>query len=151
VSKNPGIGKRLLRAIVRFSLAILIGVAGTLSWQSYGDQLQNTVRTWAPSLDWLIPPATTKSATANGRSAELAEQLKPIALDLAVVRKAVEQLASNQEQLGAKDGEIAQSIAALQANEQELGDKISSLPAPKPAHVPPRRIAPHSPQPLNPQ
>jgi hypothetical protein len=149
VSKSPGIGKRLLRAIFRFSLVILIGVAGTLAWQSYGDEMQDTVRAWAPSLDWLIPPATTKSATANVRSAELAEQLKPIALDLAVVRKAVEQLATNQEQLAAKDGEISQSIAALQAAEQQLGDKISSLPAAKAVHTPPRRAPQHLPQPLN--
>jgi hypothetical protein len=149
VSKSPGIGKRLLRAIFRFALAILIGVAGTLSWQSYGDKVQDMVRARAPSLDWLIPPATTKSATANARSAELTVQLKPIALDLAVVRKAVEQLAANQEQLAAKDGEITQSIAALQATEQQLGDKISSLPAPKTAHIAPRRAPQHPPQPLN--
>ena len=149
VSKSPSIGKRLLRAILRFSIAILIGVVGTLSWQSYGDEVQDAVRTWAPSLGWLIPPATTKSATANA-SAELAEQLKPIALDLAVVRKAVEQLAVNQEQLAAKDGEMAQGIAALQTVEQELGDKISSQPAaPKTAHTTPRRAPQHPPQPLN--
>jgi hypothetical protein len=151
VSKSPSIGKRLLRAIFRFCLVLLIGVAGTLSWQSYGDEVRNTVRTWAPSLDWLIPPAATKSATVDARSAELAEQLKPIALDLAVVRKAVEQLAANQEQLAAKDGEMAQNIAALQAIEQELGDKISSLPPPKTAHVPPRRAPQHPPLPLDAQ
>lgn len=150
VSKSPGMGKRLLRATFRFFLAILIGVAGTLSWQSYGAEMQDTVRTWVPSVAWLIPPATTRTAAPNARSAEFAEQLKPIALDLAVVRKAVEQLAANQEQLAAKDGEIAQSIAALQTNQQELGDKISSLPAPKPVHIPPPRRAPqHPPQPLN--
>jgi hypothetical protein len=33
----------------------------------------------------------------------LAEQLKPVALDLAVVRKAVKQLAANQQQLAAKE------------------------------------------------
>jgi hypothetical protein len=148
VSKSPGIGKRLLRAILRFSLAVLIGVAGTLSWQSYGGEVQDAVRTWAPSLDWLIPPAATNPATANAHSVEFAEQLKPIALDLAVVRKAVEQLAANQAQLAAKNGEIAQSIAAVQATEQELGDKISSLPA---AHVPPRRAPQHPPLPLNAQ
>jgi hypothetical protein len=149
MSKGPGMGKRLSRATFRFFLAILIGVAGTLSWQSYGNEVQDTVRTWAPSLDWLIPPAATKSATPNAHSAELVEQLKPIALDLAVVRKAVEQVAANQEQLAAKDGEIAQSIASLQTNQQELGDKLSSLPAPKTAHVPPHRAPQHPPQPLN--
>lgn len=151
-SKSPAIGKRLLRtSILRFALAALIGVAGTLSWQAYAGQAQNMVRAWAPSLGWLIPPATTKSATANAGFAELAEQLKPIALDVVVVRKAVEQLAANQQQLAAKDGAITQSIAALQATEQELGDKISSLSAPKIAHVQPRRAPQHPPLSLNAQ
>jgi hypothetical protein len=45
-SKSPGIGKRLL-CTVDFplcSLAAVIGVAGTLSWQACGDQAQDTVR-----------------------------------------------------------------------------------------------------------
>ena len=150
--KSPDIGKRLLRtSIFRFALAALTGVAGTLSWQAYGEQAQDTVRALAPSLDWLIPPATTKSAAPNAGSAELAEQLKPIALDLVVVRKAVEQLAANQQQLAAKDREITQSIAALQATERELEDKISSLPATKVAHVPPRHPPQHPPLSLNAQ
>lgn len=151
VSKSRGIGKRQFGAIFRFALAILIGVAGTLSWQAYGDRVHDTVRAWAPSLDWLVPPATTKSPAADSGSAELAEQLKPVALDLAVVRKAIEQLAINQEQLARKNGEMAQSITALQATEQELGDKISSLPAPKTAHVPPRRAPQQQPLSLNAQ
>jgi len=151
-SASPGIGKRPLRtSILRFALAALIGVAGTLSWQAYGDRLRDAVRAWAPALDWLIAPGTPKSATANADPGALAEQLKPIALDLAVVRKAIEQLAFNQQQLAAKDAEIAQSIAALQATQQALGDKISASPAPKIAHAPPRRAAQPPPLSLNAQ
>jgi hypothetical protein len=148
-SKGPGLGKRMLRAILRVSVAILIGVVGTLSWQSYGDEARETVRSLVPSLDWLIPPPTPKSPTADGSSAELAGQLKPMALDLAVIRKGVEQLAANQEQLAARDGAIAQNITALQALEQELADKISSLPAPKTTHLAPRRAPEHPAQPSN--
>jgi hypothetical protein len=36
-------------------------------------------------------------------SAELQAQLKPVALDLAIVRRSVEQLASNQDQLARKE------------------------------------------------
>jgi hypothetical protein len=147
--KGPGIGKRMLRATLRVSLAILIGVVGTLSWQSYGDEAKETVRILAPSLDWLIPPATPKSPTADEGSAEVSGQLKPMALDLAVIRKGVEQLAANQAQLAAKDGAMAQNITALQALEQELADKISSLPAAKTAHLAPRRAPEHPAQPPN--
>jgi hypothetical protein len=148
-SKGPSIGKRTVRAIFRVSLAVLVGVVGTLSWQSYGDEARETVRSLAPSLDWLIPPATPKSPTADERSAELAGQLKPMALDLAVIRKGIEQLAANQAQLGANDVAIAQNIAALQALEQKLADKISSLPAPRTAHLAPRRAPEHVAQPSN--
>jgi methyl-accepting chemotaxis protein len=163
-----GIGKRVVRAIVRFVLAALIGVAATLSWQSYGDEAKEMIRTSTPSLGWLIPPSTMKSATADASSAEFAQQLKPIALDLATVRRSVEQLAANQQQLAAnqqrlaakqgemaqnvaaKQDEIAQNIAALQAIEQKVGDKISSLPASKPARTPARRPPLH-PTPSNSQ
>ncbi len=148
-SKGPGIGKRMLRAILRVSLAILVGVVGTLSWQSYGDEARETVRSMAPSLDWLIPPPMPKSPAGDERSADLAGQLKPMALDLAVIRKGVEQLAANQEQLAAKDGAIAQNITALQALGRELADRISSLPAPKTAHLAPRRAPEHPAQPSN--
>jgi hypothetical protein len=46
-------------------------------------------------------------------------------------------VAGPNEQLTAKDGEITQSVTALQATEQERGDKVSALPALKTAHVPP--------------
>jgi hypothetical protein len=175
VNERPGIGKRVFRAIVRFVFAVLIGVAATLSWQSYGDEAKETIRTWTPSLGWLIPPSTMKSATANATPVEFAQQLKPIALDLATVRRGVEQLAANQQQLAgdqqqlaanqqrlaakqgemaqnvaAKQDEIAQNIAALQAIEQKVGDKIFSLPASKPVRTPARRSAPR-PKPSNSQ
>jgi hypothetical protein len=66
-----------------------------------------------------------------------------------VIRRGVEQLAANQAQLAAKDGAMAQNITALQALEQELADKISSLPAAKTAHLAPRRAPEHPAQPSN--
>jgi hypothetical protein len=139
----------MFRAIFRVSSAVLIGVVGTLSWQSYGDEAKETVRSLAPSLDWLIPPATSKSPTADERSAEVSAQLKPMALDLAVIRKGVEQLAANQAQLAANDGAMAQNITALGALDQELADKISSLPVPRTAHLAPRRAPEHAAQSSN--
>ena len=71
------------------------------------------------------------------------EQLKPVALDLAIVRRSVEQLATNQDQLARKQDQMAQAIATLQAAEQDLSQKILGLvppaapPAPKAVHVPP--------------
>jgi hypothetical protein len=73
----------------------------------------------------------------------LQAQLKPAALDLAIVKRSVEQLAANQDLLARKQDQMAQAIATLQAAEQDLSQKILGLappaapPAPKAAHVPP--------------
>ena len=62
-----------------------------------------------------------------------------MALDLAVLRRSVEQLASNQDQLARKQDQMTQAFATLQATEQDINQKILSLapPAPKAANVPP--------------
>jgi hypothetical protein len=78
----------------------------------------------------------------------LAQQLNPMALDIVAIQRQVAQLAANQGQLTADEGQIARSIAALQAAEQDVSEKISSLTEPKPVHVqarkPAQRIAPSS-------
>lgn len=149
--KSPGSASRFAHTIVRFGLAMLVGVAGTLAWQSYGGQVQALVRTLAPSLGPLVPPAPADPAGATPGA--LSEELKPIALDLVVVRKAVEQIAADQQQLAARNSEMAQNIKTLQATEQGLTDKISALPAAKPirASAPTRRALPHAPLPLTAQ
>ena len=117
---------RITRTLALFSVAVLIGVGATLSWQMVGP--------WAQSA---TPPAPAVT------SAELQAQLKPAALDLAIVKRSVEQLATNQDQLARKQDQMAQAIATLQAAEQDLSQKILGLappaapPAPKAAHVPP--------------
>ena len=122
--------RRITRGLALFSLAVLIGVAAALAWQSYGGE---AVKTWAPSL---LPASTTEPPAPVVTSAELQAQLKPAALDLAIVKRSVEQLAANQDLLARKQDQIAQAIATLQAAEQELSQKISSQPTSGAAHVP---------------
>jgi len=137
-SDKPSIGGRLMRSLARLSLAVLIGVGATLAWQSYGGE---AVRTWAPSLSWLLPASTMEppapAVTSTELQQQLQQQLKPMAIDLALVRRSEEQLAANQDQLARKQDQMAQAIAALQAAEQELSQKISSPPTSGAAHVPP--------------
>ena len=117
---------RITRTLALSSVAVLVGVGATLSWQMVGP--------WAQSA---TPPAPAVT------SAELQAQLKPAALDLAIVKRSVEQLATNQDQLARKQDQMAQAIATLQAAEQDLSQKILGLappaapPAPEAAHVPP--------------
>ena len=132
--------RRLTRSLARFSLAVLIGVGATLAWQSYGSE---AVRTWAPSLSPLLPASTMEPPAPAVTSAELQAQLKPAALDLAIVKRSVEQLAANQDQLARKQDQMAQAIATLQAAEQELSQKVSSPPTSGAAHVPPSKPLQH--------
>ena len=129
---RPSITRRTIRLLAPPSVAVLIGVGATLAWQSYGGQM---VRAWAPSLGWLLPPPGPAVT-----SAELQVQLKPVALDLAIVRRSVEQLATNQDQLARKEDQLRQAFATLQAAEQDIDQKILALapPAPRAAHVLPK-------------
>jgi hypothetical protein len=148
-------------------------------WQSRGGEAKRMVRTWTSSLGWLLSVSTTKSSpdldvaakqphpTPAGRvsvqdaalpqsapvtqkpgpaaaavSPELVQQLEAMARDVAVVRRRLEQLAAKQEQM-------AQNIATLQAVEQDTRQKMSSPP--QSGAVPPHKnapmLAPPQPQP----
>ena len=132
-SDRPSNSRRLTRSLAHLSLAVLIGVAATLAWQSYGSE---AVKTSAPSL---LPTSMMSQPVPTVTSAELQEQLKPAAHDLAIVKRSVEQLAANQDLLTRKQDQMAQAIATLQAAEQDLSQQIlaPAPPAPKAANVPP--------------
>ena len=152
-SDRPSIGRRIFRAVVRFFIAVLLGVGATLAWQSYDDEAREAVRTRAPSLVWLLPVSTPKSDLAAVRSSleqlavkqeqiaqavpsfDSVQQLEPITRDLAAVRSSLEQLAVKQEQM-------AQNIATLQAVVERDMRQTTSSPLPSQA-VP---LPPHKPQ-----
>jgi hypothetical protein len=137
LTSESSITRRIFRALARFFFVVLIGVGATLAWQSYGDQAMDMVRAWDPSLGERLPASTSKPAAPPVTSAEVQQQLKPIATDLAAVRRTIEQLTANQDQLTRVQQQMAQSIAALQAAEQQLSQKLSSPPPPKAVQVPP--------------
>jgi len=114
-SDRPSIPRRIIRSLSRFSVVLLIGVGATLAWQSYGGEM---VRALAPSLGWLLPISA---------SAELQGLLKPVALDLAIMKRSVEQLASNQDQLVRRQDQMTQAFATLQAAVRDINQNILSL------------------------
>jgi len=76
--------------------------------------------------------------------AELQQQLKSLAVDLAAVKQALEQQsAANQDQLTGIQKQIAQQNIALQATKQELIQKLSSPPPDKPVQTPLPKPAQH--------
>ncbi|HLG85306.1 MAG TPA: hypothetical protein VKY22_30270 [Bradyrhizobium sp.] len=127
--KRPSIGRRMVRGLVRFAVAVLIGVGITLAWQSYGDVARAMLAAEAPGLAELLPRSTTPSALMAATSPAPAEQLAPLASNIEVVRRSLEQLAARQDQ-------IAQTIAALQAVDEDIRQKMSSTaPVQQPASV----------------
>jgi hypothetical protein len=138
---KPSISRRVTRSLARFFLVAFIGVGGTLAWQSYGDEAIEIVRAWDPSLNWLLPAPVAKLPTPV-TSAELQEQLRPMALDIALLRRSAEQFAANLDQLARKEEQTAQNVATMQAAEQQLIQKVSSPAPSKPARVPPLSAAP---------
>ncbi len=127
---RPSMSKRAFRAVVRFAFAVLVGVGATLGWQSYGDRASTIIRTWAPPLTRFLPVSTARSPVAAATLPELVEQLKPISLDLAIVRRTLEQLAADQNRLAAKQDQIAQNVATLHEVEEGVRQGV---------HAPPRK------------
>ncbi len=136
-SGRPSIGRRIFRALTRFSIAVLIGVGATLGWQS--DAAKEMLVARVPTLAWVLPVSTTKSPVVAATSTDPMQQLAPLASNLDVVRRSVEQLAAKQEQM-------AQNIAALQAVEEDIRQKVSFTP-PAPAQQAASIPQPKPPQP----
>ena len=121
VATSASNGRRMFR-FPRFSLAVLIGVGATLGWQSYGDEAREIIIEQVPTLASFLAVSKMKSPAAATTSPELAQQLIPLTFNLDVMRRSVDQLAAKQEQM-------AQNIAALQAVDEDVRQKVSSPPA----------------------
>ncbi|WP_316232525.1 hypothetical protein, partial [Bradyrhizobium sp. SZCCHNR1051] len=98
-SDRPSIGRRPLHTLARLVIAVLIGIGATLAWQSYGNAARDKVVARAPSLGWLLSVSTTKSPAIAATVPDPMQQLEPLAFNLDVVRRSVEQLAGKQEQM----------------------------------------------------
>jgi hypothetical protein len=141
-SRSEAMSKRLVRGIAFFLFAVLVGVSATLVAQPYSDEMIQVF----PPLGWLSPVSTTMTAVPPVTAADLQEQLKPLAADLALVRRSVEQLGTNLDQLARKQDQLAQSMATLQAAGQQVTQTVSTPPSPPKAVsalLPPRPKAVH--------
>ncbi len=149
------------RGFTRFLVAICIGVAGTLAWQSYGEAAKQIIATRAPELGWspetkqmiaswmqqlgwtkplaVESKASPVTQTAPENAAPKAPatpaldpaQLQQMARDLATLRLTVEQLAAGQ--------------AKLEAADVEILEKINPAPPPQPPAAPARKPVPVQP------
>jgi hypothetical protein len=137
-SDRPSVGRRVFRAVVG---SIVVAVLASLAWQVYSDdQTKNMVKVLWTSVHGVklnlgsaraannSPQLSDQTATVSQSPPtpvtelppELMQQLKTIVSDLAVLRHAVEEIASKQDQ-------TSRDIASLQAAQQNVSQQISSL------------------------
>jgi hypothetical protein len=110
-----------------------IGVAATLTWQSFGDAARQVVASSSPALGWLAPRTASFAQVDSDQAppAGLAmastgfQQLRAALLDLAAVRQSVEQVAAQNQQ-------VVGEIAAMQTAQQAILRKLSTPPPPAP-------------------
>jgi hypothetical protein len=71
-ANKPSLRRRASRALARYAVAVGVGVAGTLAWQSYGGVAMQTLVSWAAQHGWspawlaaeANPPSVPDSAAA---------------------------------------------------------------------------------------
>ena len=157
--------KRGSRRFGRYLVAILIGVAATLAWQSYGESAKQIIATRAPELGWspeakqmiatsiqwigwTKPPAgPEKQAPPVAQTAPTTPSLDPgqvqqMTQNLATLRQTVEQLAGGQDQVAREIARLEAAVAELIAKIPEPPAQPSVAPARKPTPVPPSSRAP---------
>ena len=118
-------------AVFVFLFLVLAGVGGALAWRYYGGQATDMIGT-----PGALPGATNKPTAPPEGFAELQQQLKSIATDLAAVRNTLEQRsAANHDQLTRIQQQISQQSIALLSS-SPLADKPVHTPLPKPAQHP---------------
>jgi hypothetical protein len=117
-------------AVFVFLFLVLAGVGGALAWRYYDGQATDMIG--APAL----PGATNKPTAPPEGFAELQQQLKSIATDLAAVKHTLEQQSAvNHDQLTRIQEQITQQSTALLSS-SPLADKPVQTPLPKPAQHP---------------
>jgi hypothetical protein len=158
--------RRGSRGFVRYLVAICIGVAATLAWQSYGDAAEQIVATrapelgWSPdakqmiaswTLGWTKPPAgSEKQALPVAQIAPSApsidaEKVQQLTQSLAVLRQTVEQLAAGQDQMTRVIGRLESAVTELIVKIPEPPPQPPAAPARKPTPAPPSSRTPGPP------
>jgi hypothetical protein len=155
--------RRGSRGFARYLVAICIGVAAALAWQSYGEAAKQMIATsapelgwsseakqmiasWVQQLGWTKPPAGSEKQAAPVAQTAVApnapaapafdpEKIQQMAWDLATLRQTVEQLAAGQTQ-------VSREIAKLEAADVEILAKIPAPPPPRPSTASARKPMP---------
>ena len=138
--QKPSFKTRAARYLARFMIIFSMGVATTLAWQSYGNEIREMIANSIPQLGWLAPQAAlakTASETAPTASATASperQELEVISISLAAMQQSIDQLTA---QFVASQQQMASDIAKLK---QDILAKVSATP--RPVAAPARKPAP---------
>ncbi len=119
-----------------FLITFCIGVAATLTWQSYGDAARETIANSYPQLGWLAPqpPPTPQNApdviALAAPAAPSPDQQQLNAMSLDAVRQSIDRIAAgiaaSQEQITRSVDRIAPSVVAGQEQMTRSIDRIAA-------------------------
>ena len=117
---RPSPDWRILRTLSWFVVPVLVGIGAGLALQSHSAAARDMIVSQVQSLGWLL--STTKPPAMAASASEPMQQVEPPASNFDVIRHSVEQLAARQEQM-------AQNIALLQAVADDIREKMSTPPS----------------------
>jgi len=129
---QPSTSEENSRPLARVLIPFSIGVAATLTWQSYSDAAKQIITRWSPQLGWLAPQSPVAQTVPDRFEQIIARIADRIVTNTAAgqeqMARAVDQLTAGQEQL-------TREIVKLEAISQ-YGLSKSLEPPPRPVHAP---------------
>lgn len=154
--RRPSLIGRALHRIAVFLVAMCIGVAGTLAWQSPASDLaKQRAANWAQQQGWTtasrilasktdraveqpsppaqgtapqtLPRAAGAMPIASSGSSHDVQQFEAMARDLVAVRQSVEQLATEQRQLAPDQRQMAADQKQLAARQEQMAADLKQL------------------------
>jgi hypothetical protein len=161
----PSLRRRASRALARYAIAVGVGVAGTLAWQSHRGVAMQMLAGWAAEHGWapawlaaeVNPPSVPDSAAPPSLRADQAPapsmlqptsvaQTAPVEMaastvpsadppQLTAITASLAVVRQTVEQLAASQERMASDIAKLQTVEEDIRHRISAAP-PRPAAAP---------------
>ena len=151
----------------RYLVAICIGVAAILAWQSYGEAAKQIIATrapelgWSPeakqmiaswTLGWTKPPASfekiapeTVAPKAPPAPTLDPAQMQQITQSLAAVRETLQELAGSQNSMARDIARLESAVAEILLKIPEPPPQAPAAPARKPPASPPSSRAPTAP------
>jgi hypothetical protein len=133
LNRRPPLRKRASRTLLRFLITFCLGIAGTLTWQSYGDACRELIVSSYPQLGWLAPqakPADTIALASPPTPSFDPQQLNAMSQDLEAVTQSIDRiatsLAAGQEEMRQNIDRIASGISSSQEQMMHTIDQLAA-------------------------